>query len=311
MAIVQVSPPDAQGYCSLGTSVDVAKAAVDSATLVLAQVNQRMPRTHGDGLIPFSRIHAWWEHDAPLAGPAPRAPRELDRQIAAHVAALIEDGSTLQVGVGAVPDAVLAALSGHRHLGVHTETFSDGLLPLVESGAIDNSRKACHRGKIVTSFVTGSERLFGFVHDNPGVAFLESDYVNDPANIARNPRAVALNSAVEVDLTGQVAADSVGRRVISGVGGQMDFIRGASLSPGGKAIIALPSCTKHGESRIVATLKEGAGVVTTRAHVHYVATEYGVANLFGLTLSERASALIRIAHPSHRDALARAWRKFP
>lgn len=309
VALIQVSPPDAQGYCSLGTSVDVAKAAVESASLVLAQVNPRMPRTHGDALIPFSGIHAYWEHEVALPSPAPRAAGEVEKAIAAHVASLIEDGATLQIGVGAVPDAVLAALSGHRHLGVHTETFSDGVLPLVENGAIDNSRKACHRGKLVTSFVSGSERLYRFVHDNPGVTFLESDYVNEPSVIARNPKAVALNSAVEIDLTGQVAADSIGHRIISGVGGQMDFMRGARLSPGGKAIIALPSCTKKGESRIVASLQIGAGVVTTRAHVQFVATEYGVADLFGKTLSERAAALIRIAPPSHRDSLTHAWRK--
>jgi 4-hydroxybutyrate CoA-transferase len=306
-ALVQVSPPDANGYCSLGTSIDVARAAVDSAPIVLAQVNARMPRTHGDGFIPLSRLTAYWEHDEALTVPAARAPSAAERAIAYHVASLIDDGATLQVGVGAVPDAVLANLRGHKNLGLHTETFSDGVLPLVECGAIDNSRKNCHRHKTVTSFVSGSEKLFRFVHDNPSVLFLESDYVNRAENIARNPRVAALNSAVEVDLSGQVVADSVGPRILSGVGGQMDFVRGATLSEGGKAIIALPSQTKTGGSRIVAALMRGAGVVTTRAHVHFVATEYGVADLYGKTLGERSRALVAIAHPSHRETLEREW----
>lgn len=308
VALVQVSPPDAHGFCSLGTSVDVARAAVDSATIVLAQVNPKMPRTHGDGVIPFSRITAYWECGVELPESSSKAPGMVEQSIAAHVAELVEDGSTLQVGIGAVPDAVLASLKGHRHLGVHTETFSDGLLPLVECGAIDNSLKQCHRGHITTSFISGSQALYSFVHDNPSVLFLESDYINDVKNIARNPKVIAINSAVEVDLTGQVVADSIGHRVISGVGGQMDFIRGATLSPGGKAIIALPSRTKKEKPRIVSALQPGAGVVTTRAHVHFIVTEYGSANLYGKTLSERAKEMIRISHPDDREELSRAWR---
>ncbi len=307
VALVQVSPPDKHGFCSLGTSVDVARAAVGTASLVLAQVNAKMPRTHGDGVIPFSRIDAYWECGVELSANKPRVPGLVEQSIASHVAELIDEGATLQIGIGGVPDAVLANLKHHRHLGVHTEVFSDGILPLVECGAIDNSRKVCHRGYTVTSFVSGSEALYRFVNDNPSVLFLESDYINDVRNISRNPKAVALNSAVEVDLTGQVVADSVGHRVISGVGGQMDFIRGAALSEGGKAIIALPSRTKHGKSRLVSTLQPGAGVVTTRAHVQYIVTEYGAAYLYGKTLSERAELLIKIAHPEDRDSLSREW----
>lgn len=308
VALVQVSPPDSHGFCSLGTSVDVARAAVDSAAIVLAQVNPKMPRTHGDGVFPFSRITAFWECGVELPSATPKTPGLVEQSIAAHVASLVEDGSTLQIGIGAVPDAVLANLKGRRNLGIHTEIFSDGVLPLVECGAIDNSLKLCHRGHITTSFVSGSEALYKFVHDNPSVLFLESDYINDARNISRNPRVVAINSAVEVDLTGQVVADSIGHRVISGVGGQMDFIRGASLSPGGKAVIALPSRTKSGKSRIVSALQPGAGVVTTRAHVHFIVTEYGSADLYGKTLSERAAELIRISHPDDREELSRSWR---
>ncbi len=307
VALVQVSPPDAHGLCSLGTSVDVVKAAVETASVVLAQVNPKMPRTHGDGLIPFSRITAYWEFGTELPSFMPQIPGLPEQAIASHVAALVDDGATLQMGIGAVPNAVLANLKGHKFLGIHTETFSDGVLPLVECGAVDNSRKLCHRGHITTSFVSGSHALYRFVHDNPSVLFLESDYINDARNIARNPKVVAINSAVEVDLTGQVVADSIGHRVIPGVGGQMDFIRGATLSPGGKAIIALPSRTKNGKSRIVSALQPGAGVVTTRAHVHFIVTEFGSVNLYGKTLSERAAEMIRISHPDDREELARAW----
>lgn len=307
VAIVQVSPPDANGYCSLGTSVDVAKAAVDSAKVVLAHINQRMPRTHGDGFIPMRRFSAGWYSDEPLSSSLPKLPTEAESKIAEHIASLIDDGATLQIGIGAVPDCVLAKLCHHRHLGVHTEMFSDGLIPLIECGAVDNTRKATHAGKTVTSFVTGSESLLAFVHDNPSILFLESDYVNRAENISRNPNVVAINSAVEVDLTGQVVADSIGHKVISGVGGQMDFIRGATLSTGGRAIVALPSRTKLGHSRIVSELKAGAGVVTTRAHVHYVVTEFGIADLFGKTLGERSKALIQIAAPEERARLEEEW----
>lgn len=306
VALVQVSPPDANGYCSLGTSVDIARAAVETASIVLAQVNSKMPRTHGDGMIPFAKITAFWEQAEELTTPIPRRAGATDSAIAYHVAGLIEDGATLQIGVGAIPDAVLANLKNHRNLGVHTETFSDGLLPLIREGAVNNSLKHCHRNKTVTSFVSGSAELYQFVDDNPSVVFLESDYVNDVRTIARNPKVVAINSAVEVDLSGQVAADSVGTRIISGVGGQLDFVSGANLSEGGKAIIALPSRNKFGKPRIVPLLQPGAGVVTTRAHVHFIATEFGVADLYGKSLGERAKALLAIAHPEDRELLEKA-----
>ena len=306
-ALLHVSPPDEHGFCTLGTSVDVAQAAVDSAAIIIAQVNPRMPRVHGDGFLHMSRIHHWVEVDAPIPEfpPAPIGPEEA--AIGRFAAGLIEDGATLQMGIGAVPDAVLAGLSGHRHMGIHTEMMSDGVLPLIHSGVVDNSRKRIHPGKVVAGFVTGTRKLYDFIDDNPQVAMLDIAYVNNPTIIARNPKVTAINSAVEIDLTGQVCADSVGHRIISGVGGQMDFIRGASLSPGGKPIIALTSRTKKGESRIVPTLKPGSGVVTTRQHVHFVITEYGIADLYGRTLHERARALVKIAHPDDREALERAW----
>ena len=307
VAFLHVSPPDEHGFCTLGTSVDVAKAAADTAPILVAQVNPRMPRVHGDGFIHISRIHHWVEVDAPIPEfpQPPTGPEEI--AIGRYAAQIIEDGATLQMGIGAVPDAVLSALSNHRHLGIHTELMSDGVLGLLQSGAIDNTQKKIHPGKIVVGFVTGTRRIYDFIDDNPQVAMLDIAYINNPTIIARNPKVTAINSAVEIDLTGQVCADSVGHRIISGVGGQMDFIRGASLSPGGKPIIALTSRTKKGESRIVPTLKPGSGVVTTRQHVHWVITEYGLADLYGKTLHERARALIDIAHPDDREALARAW----
>ncbi len=308
VAMLHVSPPDAHGFCTLGTSVDVAIAAVEKADIVLAQVNRQMPRVHGDGFLHIDRIDHWIEVDEPLDEMPPPPLSEVERDIGRHVAGLIEDGATLQMGIGAIPDAVLAALTNHKHLGVHTEMWSDGLLPLIESGAVDGTRKTVHPGKIVSGFVMGTRRLFDFIDDNPAAVQLDIAYVNRVTVIARNPKVTAINSAVEVDLTGQVCADSIGHRVISGVGGQMDFIRGASISEGGKPIIALPSRTHRGRRRIVCTLQAGAGVVTTRAHVHYIATEYGVADLYGKTLHERASALIDIAHPDDREDLAREWR---
>jgi acyl-CoA hydrolase len=303
---VQVSPPDRHGFCSLGTSIDVSLAAVQEARYVIAQVNPQMPRSHGDGLLHVSRLDAMVEADDPLPEPGPAELGDVERAIGRHVAGLIEDGSTLQMGIGAIPDAVLAALTGHRDLGVHTEMFSDGLIDLVERGVVTNERKRVHPGKIVATFVIGSRRLYDFLDDNPLVAMLDVAYVNDTAVIRRNDKVVAINSAIEVDVTGQVSADSIGDRMYSGVGGQMDFVRGAGLSRGGKPVIALPSTTRRGESRIVPVLKEGAGVVTTRAHVQYVVTEYGVANLFGKNLRQRARALVEIAHPDHREALSRA-----
>lgn len=309
VVMLHLSPPDRHGYCTLGTSVDVAIAAIEKADLVLAQINRQMPRVHGDGFLHIDRIDHWIEVDEPLDELPPPELSDVERSIGRHVAGLIEDGATLQMGIGAIPDAVLAALTNHKHLGVHTEMWSDGLLPLVESGAVDNTRKTVHPGKIVSGFVMGTRKLFDFIDDNPAAVQLDIAYVNRVSVIARNPKVTAINSAVEVDLTGQVCADSIGHRVISGVGGQMDFIRGAALTEGGKPIIALPSRTHRGQRRIVCTLQAGAGVVTTRAHVHYIATEYGIADLYGKTLHERASALIDIAHPDDREDLAREWRE--
>lgn len=308
VALVHLSPPDAHGFCTLGCSVDVALEAIHAAHTVIAQINPRMPRVHGDGFVHVSQI----DHAIEVDDLIPQVPRPelgaVERAIGQHAATLVEDGATLQMGIGAIPDAVLAALHAHRHLGVHTEMWSDGLLDLIELGAVDNSLKKSHRGKSVSGFIMGSQRVYDFIDDNPSVIQARIDWVNSPHEIAKNPRVTAINSAVEVDLTGQVCADSIGHRIISGVGGQMDFIRGASLSPGGKPIIALPSRTKSGAARIVPTLKPGSGVVTTRAHVHFVVTEYGVANLYGRTLNERAEALIAIAHPDDRESLSREWR---
>lgn len=303
VALIQVSPPDRHGYCSLGVSVEATRAAVHAAKYVIAQVNRHMPRTHGDGLIHVEHIDAMVMYDAPLPEIVIPEPSAIEARIGAYCAELIEDGATLQMGIGAIPNAVLASLKHHRNLGVHTEMFSDGLIDLVESGVVDNSLKRVHPDKIVAGFVLGTRRLYDFVDDNPLIAMLDIGYVNDTAVIRRNPKVTAVNSAIEVDLTGQVCADSIGSKLYSGVGGQMDFIRGASLSEGGKPIIALPSATSRGESRIVGMLKPGAGVVTTRAHVQWVVTEYGVANLHGKNLRERAKALIAVAHPDHREAL--------
>jgi len=309
VAMVQVSPPDRHGYCSLGVSVDGSRAAVESARRVIALVNPQMPRSHGDALVHLTRFAACVETDAPL----PEHPRPqlspAEREIGRHIADLIEDGSTLQMGIGAIPDAVLRALKDHRRLGVHTEMFSDGLVDLWEHGAVTGEEKRIHPGKIVSTFVMGTRKTYDFLDDNPEVAMLDVAYVNDTAVIRRNPKVVAINSAIEVDLTGQICADSIGTRMYSGVGGQMDFIRGASLSAGGKPVIALPSTTSRGASRIVPFLKEGAGVVTTRAHVQFVATEHGVVDLRGRSLFERARLLTGIAHPDHRDSLARAARE--
>lgn len=306
VALIQVSPPDRHGFCSLGVSVDVTLAAAQTARRVIAQINPHMPRTYGDGLIHVSRLHAMVYSEELLHERSVRAPGEIEQRIAAHCAGLIEDGATLQMGIGAIPDAVLAALRNHRRLGVHTEMFSDGVIDLFECGAITGEEKVIEPGRIVAGFVHGTRRLYEFIHENPIVHLHDISYVNDTAVIRKNPKVTAINSAIEVDLTGQVCADSIGSRQYSGVGGQMDFIRGAALSEGGKPIIALPSTSHKGDSRIVPLLRPGAGVTTTRAHVHYVVTEYGVASLYGKNLRQRARALIDIAHPDHRAALGAA-----
>ena len=311
VALVQVSPPDEHGFCTLGVSVDAAQAAVEQAQHVVAEINPNMPRTHGDGFLHVDRIDFAVEVDYPLPEHQPAELSDVERSIGHYCADLVEDGATLQMGIGAIPDAVLAALTDHKDLGIHTEMFSDGVIDLVEAGVITGKKKRVHPGKLVGSFLMGTRRLYDFVDDNPQVIMLGADYVNDTAVIRRNPKVTAINSAIEVDITGQVVADSIGTRQFSGVGGQMDFIRGASLSPGGKPIIALPSATRRGESRIVSLLKPGASVVTTRAHVHYIVTEHGVANLYGKNLRERARAMIEIAHPDHREQLEReAYERF-
>lgn len=304
--LLQLSPPDANGHCTLGTSVDTAKAAADSARIILAEINEQMPRTHGRTIIPFDRITAFVRTDRPLyqSEHAPEGP--VEARIGEIIAGLVDDGSTLQMGIGGIPDAVLARLHDKHDLGIHTEMFSDHVVDLVREGVVNNRLKRVHTGRTVTSFVTGSKRLYDFVDDNLTVEFHPCDRTNDTALIRENPKVVAINSAIEIDLGGQVCADSMGHQIYSGIGGQMDFIHGAALSPGGKPIIALPSTAAKGTlSRIVTGLKNGAGVVTTRGHVHWVVTEYGAVNLHGLTLRERASALISIAHPDFRGELAR------
>lgn len=307
VAFIQVSAPDEHGYCSLGVSVDITLPAVQTAKKVIAQVNPRVPRTHGDGIIHVSQIHAAIEVDHPIHIHVITPPSEVEQRVGEYVAGLVEDGATLQMGIGGIPNVVLSKLTNHKRLGIHTELFSDGVLPLIEKGIITGEEKKIKTGKIVTCFAAGSQKLYDFIDDNPVVHFKESAYTNDSAIIRQNPKVTAINSAIEIDLTGQVCADTIGKYHFSGVGGQMDFIRGASLSEGGKAIFAMPSVTNKGVSKIVPTLKEGAGVTTTRAHVHYVATEFGVVNLYGKNLKQRAEALISIAHPEHREALEKAY----
>ncbi len=309
IALVQVSPPDKHGMCSLGPSVDVTISAVRTAKVVIAQVNPRMPRALGDAQIEFSKIHFAVEVDEELYLAKPPVLSETELQIGRNIASLIEDGSTLQMGIGAIPDAALKALRSHKDLGVHTEMFSDGLVDLYASGAISNRFKRRMAGKIVSSFALGSRKTYDFIDDNPMVLMMDAAYTNDSHIIRQNPKVIAINSAIEVDLTGQVCADSIGSRIYSGIGGQMDFMRGAALSEGGKPIIALPAKSGKGISKIVPFLKEGAGVTTTRAHVHYVVTEYGVAYLHGKTLKDRMQALVAIAAPELREELERKGRE--
>ncbi|KGE04252.1 acetyl-CoA hydrolase/transferase family protein [Pseudohaliea rubra] len=308
-ALVQVSPPDHHGNCSLGISVEATAAACEVADRIIAHINPNMPRTHGDSFLNVRQIHTAFEADEPLIAVGDRKPSDVENRIGAHVASLVEDGACLQMGIGAIPDAALRCLGDRRQLGIHTEMFSDGVLPLIDSGVIDNSRKRIGRGRTVTSFAMGSGALYDFVHDNPQVAFLDVEFVNNPTVIAKNPQVTSINSALQIDLTGQVCADSIGHRIYSGVGGQVDFVLGATYSERGKSIIALPSTARGGEAtRLVSSLAAGAGVVTTRAQVDFVVTEYGVAQLRGRSLRERALDLIAIAHPAFREALAREAR---
>lgn len=307
VALLQLSPPDRQGFCTLGTSVDTAKAAADSARIVIAEINEQMPRTHGNTVVSLDRVAAFIHTDRPLIEHLEAPEGETEARIGAIIADLVEDGSTLQMGVGAIPNAVLSRLHDKHDLGVHTEMFSDRVIELVDAGVINNRLKKIHPDRITTSFVSGTRALFDFVNDSPIVEFHPCDRTNDTSAIRKNDKVVAINSALEVDLTGQVCADSLGHTIYSGIGGQLDFIRGAALSRGGKPIIALPSTAARGTiSRIVPELKPGSGVVTTRGHVHWVVTEYGAVNLHGMTLRERSRALISIAHPEFRSELTRA-----
>ncbi len=309
-ALISVTPPDEHGFCSYGVEVGTTKPAAEAANRIIAEVNPRMPRTLGDSFIHVSRLHTIVEVDYPL----PEAPQgggsEEHLTVGSHIAELIPDGATLQMGIGSIPDAVLKNLTSHRDLGIHTELFSDGVIDMVEAGIITCARKNFHPGKIVAGFLFGSQRLYEFVHNNPLIELHPTDYVNDPFNIAQNDKMVAINSALQVDLTGQVCADSIGPKFYSGVGGQLDFIRGAARSRGGLPIVAFLSTAKDGTvSRIVPMLTEGAGVVTTRNDVHYVVTEYGVASLYGKSVRQRTQELIRIAHPKFREELAVAARE--
>lgn len=309
VAFIHVSPPDSHGYCSLGVSVEATVAAIENAKWIVAQVNPNMPRTFGDSVLHISEINYLVEASHPIYGHAPDAINEQEAKIGSYIASLIDDESTLQMGIGSIPNAALAKLGGHKNLGLHTEMFSDGIIDLIESGVINCNYKGTVRGRALATFLIGSKRLYDFVDNNPFIEMRESSFVNDTSVIRKNPKMVAINSAIEVDITGQVCADSIGCRMYSGVGGQMDFIRGASLSEGGKAIIALTSVTNKGENKIVPFLKEGAGVVTTRSHVQYIVTEYGIADLYGKTLKQRAKAMVNIAHPDYREEIDKAYFK--
>ena len=306
VAMIQVCPPDRHGFVSLGTSVDATLAAIECAKTVIAVVNRNVPRAWGQAMIPADMIDIFVEDDTPLMEARFSEPDEVETAIGKHCAELIEDGACLQMGIGAIPNAVLAQLGGHRDLGIHTEMFADGVLGLVEKGVITGRNKVTDKGKLVSTFLMGSRKVYDFIDDNPMVAMMDVGYTNDPYIISRNPKMTAINSAVQIDLTGQVCADSIGTKFYSGTGGQVDFIYGASLSEGGKAIIAMPSCTRNGISKIAPTVMEGAGIVTSRAHVHWVVTEYGAVDLYGRSMQERAKLLIGIAHPDHREELDRA-----
>lgn len=307
VAFIHVSPPDKHGYCSLGVSVEATVAATENAKIVIAQVNPQMPRTFGDGILHVSEMDYLVEVDTPIYAHDVVPFTKEEEKIGAFIASLIEDRSTLQMGIGSIPDAALRKLKNHKDLGIHSEMFSDGVIDLIESDVINCNYKGTLRGRVLATFLIGSKRLYDYVNDNPFIEMKESSIVNDTSRIRKNPRMVAINSAIEVDVTGQVCADSIGAKMYSGVGGQMDFIRGASLSDGGKAIIALPSITKKGESRIVPYLKQGAGVVSTRSHVQYIITENGIADLYGRTLKQRIDQMVKIAHPTHQESIERAY----
>ena len=306
VAMMQVSTPDRHGFVSLGTSVDATLAAIETADYVIAVVNKNVPRAWGDAMIPLSMIDIFVEDNTPLEPAHFADPDEIETMIGKNCAALIEDGANLQMGIGAIPNAVLAQLGGHKNLGIHTEMFADGVLPLVESGVINGANKGIDKGKMVATFLMGSQKVYDFIDDNPMVLMQDVAYTNDPFIIAKNPKVTAINSALQVDLTGQVCADSIGTKHYSGVGGQVDFIYGASLSQGGKAIIAMPSVTKKGLTKISPVLTLGAGVVTTRNHIHWFVTEYGAINLYGKSLQEGARLITGVAHPDHREALEKA-----
>ena len=307
VVFIHVSPPDSHGYCSLGVSVEASIAAIENAKIVIAQVNKNMPRTFGDGILHVSEINYLVEVDVPIFAHEVTSFSAEEEKIGEYVASLIDNKSTLQMGIGSIPNAALSKLKNHKDLGLHTEMFSDGVIDLIENDVINCNYKGVLRGRALATFLIGSKRLYDFVNDNPFIEMKESSMVNDTARIRKNPKMIAINSAIEVDVTGQVCADSIGGKMYSGVGGQMDFIRGASLSDGGKAIIALPSITKRGESRIVPYLKQGAGVVTTRSHVQYIITENGIANLYGKTLKQRVNEMVKIAHPNHQEAVEKAY----
>ena len=307
VVFIHVSPPDRHGYCSLGVSVEASIAAIENAKIVIAQVNINMPRTFGDGILHVSEIDYLVEVNIPIFAHEVTSFSAEEEKIGEYVASLIDNKSTLQMGIGSIPNAALSKLKNHKDLGLHTEMFSDGVIDLIENDVINCNYKGTSRGRALATFLIGSKRLYDFVNDNPFIEMKESSLVNDTAIIRKNPKMIAINSAIEVDVTGQVCADSIGANMYSGVGGQMDFIRGASLSDGGKAIIALPSITKRGESRIVPYLKQGAGVVTTRSHVQYIITENGIANLYGKTLKQRVDEMVKIAHPNHQQAVEKAY----
>ncbi|MEK6494697.1 acetyl-CoA hydrolase/transferase family protein [Myroides odoratimimus] len=307
VALIQVSPPDENGFCTLGTSVVAAQAAIRTAKIVIAQVNKFMPRTFGDALVHISKINILVQHDTPLLTEYSSDFSEVEDKIGHYIASMIEDGSTLQMGIGSIPDAVLQKLKGHKNLGLHTEMFADGVVDLIEAGALNCSQQTTSNGKAISTFFIGTERLYNYVDNNPFFELRECSYTNDPFVIRQNPKMIAINSAVEIDVTGQICADSIGANIYSGVGGQVDFMRGATLSKGGKAIIALSATTKKGGNKIVPFLKQGAGVVTSRAHAQYIVTEYGVADLRGKSIIDRVHALANIAHPDFREDILREY----